>query len=116
MLYTIGTTAEIPTLPSHLPEKLVTEIFQGLAILDCEYEPTRNYLEIGGYSVILETPLDIQQFRHIINLETREPEWATFIGNTGYISALYIMNNDFSIMVFMPLSISPNIIRKELEE
>lgn len=116
MLYTIGTTAEIPTLPSHLPEKLVTEIFQGLVILDAEYEPTRNYLEIGGYSVVMETPLDIQQFSRIINIETRHPEWATFIGNTGYISALYIMNNDFSVMVYMPATVAPTIIRKELEE
>ena len=115
MLYTIGTTAEIPTLPSHLPEKLVTEIFQGLVILDCEYESSRNYLEIGGYSAIMETTQDISNFKPI-DLNTRQPEWATFIGNTGYISALYILNNDFSIMVYMPAHIMPNIIRKELEE
>ena len=52
LLYRIGTTAEIPSLPSHFPEKLVTEIFQGLVVLDAEYEPTRNYLESGGYSPI----------------------------------------------------------------
>ena len=115
MLYTIGTTAEIPTLPRHLPEKLVTEIFQGLVVLDCEYGPTRNYLEIGGYSVLAETKEDISNFAQI-DLETRQPEWATFIGNTGYISALYILNNDFSFMVYMPAHIMPNIIRKELEE
>ena len=115
MLYTIGTTAEIPTLPSHLPEKLVTEIFQGLVILDCEYEPTRNYLEVGGYSIIAETEEDISNFKHI-NLHTRQPEWATFIGNTGYISALYILNNDFSIMCYMNADIMPDIIRKELLE
>ena len=115
MLYTIGTIAEIATLPSHFPEKLVTEIFQGLVILDAEYEPTRNYLELGGYSIIVETEEDISSFKHI-DLHTRQPEWATFIGNTGYISALYIMNNSFSIMAFMPLSVSPTIIRKELEE
>ena len=115
MLYTIGTTAEIPTLPSHLPEKLVTEIFQGLVVLDAEYEPTRDYLEVGGYSIIAETKEDVYGFKHI-NLHTREPEWATFIGNTGFISALYIVNNDFSIMVYMPTTIMPEIIRKELEE
>lgn len=115
MLYTIGTTAEIPTLPSHLPEKLVTEIFQGLIILDCEYEPTRNFLELGGYSIIVETEEDISSFKHI-NLHTRQPEWATFIGNTGYISALYIISNSLSIMAYMPLTIAPTIIRKELEE
>jgi hypothetical protein len=65
LLYTIGTTAEIPTLPSHLPVKLVTEIFQGLLILDCEYEPTRNYLEVGGYSIIAETKEDIAKLPHL---------------------------------------------------
>jgi hypothetical protein len=115
LLYTIGTTAEIPTLPSYLPEKLVTEIFQGLVVLDCEYGPTRNYLEVGGYSVLAETKEDISNFAQI-DLETRQPEWATFIGNTGYISALYIISNSVSIMAYMPLTIAPNIIRKELEE
>ena len=115
MLYTIGTTAEIPTLPRHLPEKLVTEIFQGLVVLDAEYGPDRNYFEIGGYSILFEKREDISQFT-LIDLESRQPEWATWIDTTGYISALYILNNDFSIMVYMPANIMPNIIRKELEE
>lgn len=116
MLYTIGTAAEVSTLPSHLPEKLVTEVFQGLVILDAEYGSDRNYLESGGYSIIAETSDDIRKFIHTLNIETREPEWATRIGNTGFISALYIMNDDFSIMVYIPTAIMPEIIRKELEE
>ena len=115
MLYTIGTTAEVPTLPSDLPEKLRTEIFQGLVILDYEYGTDRNYLESGGYSIIAETKEDISKFT-AINLETRQPEWATWIGTTGYISSLYILNDDFSIMAYMPATIMPDIIRKELEE
>lgn len=115
MLYTIGTTAEIPTLPSDLPEKLRTEIFQGLVVLDCEYGADRNYLESGGYSIIAETKEDISKFT-AINLETRQPEWVTWIGTTGHISSLYILNDDFSIMAYMPASIMPDIIRKELEE
>ena len=114
MLYTIGTTAEIPTLPSNLPEKLRTEIFQGLVVLDCEYGADRNYLESGGYSIIAETTEDISKFT-AINLETRQPEWATWI-STDYISSLYILNDDFSIMAYMPATIMPDIIRKELEE
>ena len=116
LLYRIGTTAEIPSLPSHFPEKLITEIFQGLVVLDAEYEPTRNYLESGGYSVILETADDIQELAITLDIVTRTPEWATWIDNTGYISALYIINDDFSIMVYMKSEITPQIIRKELYE
>jgi hypothetical protein len=116
LLYRIGTTAEIPSLPSHFPEKLITEVFQGLVVLDCEYGENRNYLESGGYSVILETDDDIQQLTKTLNIATRPPEWATWIDNTGYISALYILNDDFSIMVYMKSEIVTPIIRKELYE
>ena len=116
MLYTIGTTSEIPSLPSHLPEKLVTEIFQGLVILDAEYGSDRNYLQTGGYSILAETPEDISKLAPTLDLHTRPPEWATWIGTTGYVSMLYIFNNDFSIMVYIPANIMPKIIRKELEE
>ena len=116
LLYRIGTTAEIPSLPSHFPEKLITEVFHGLVVLDCEYGEDRNYLQSGGYSVILETEDDIQEFAKTLDIVTRPPEWATWIDNTGYISALYILNDDFSIMVYMKSEIMPQIIRKELYE
>ena len=116
MLYRIGTTAEIPSLPSHFPEKLITEVFQGLVVLDCEYGENRNCLESGGYSVILETADDIQELAITHDIVTKPPEWATWIDNTGYISALYIINDDFSIMVYMKSEIIPKIIRKELYE
>lgn len=116
LLYRIGTTAEIPSLPSHFPEKLITEVFQGLVVLDCEYGENRNYLESGGYSVILETCEDIQEFATTLDVVNRPSEWATLIDNTGYISALYIFNDDFSIMVYMKSEIMPQIIRKELYE
>ena len=70
MLYTIGTTAEIPTLPSHLPKRLLTEVFQGLVVLDCEYGADRNYLESGGYSIIAETEdiiIKLNVFQNLIH-------------------------------------------------
>jgi hypothetical protein len=97
-------------------EKLITEVFQGLVVLDCEYGENRNCLESGGYSVILETEDDIQEFGKTLDIVTRPPEWATWIDNTGYISALYIINDDFSIMVYMRSEIIPTLIRKELYE
>lgn len=116
MLHIIGTANELSLLPSHLPEELLTEILQGLIVLDAEYGESRNYYESGGYSVIFETKEAISKFSPSLDIHVRQPEWATWIGTTGYISCLYIMNNDFSIMAYMPASIMPQIIRKELEE
>ena len=116
MLYTIGTANELPLLPSHLPEKLVTEISTGLVVLDAEYGEARNYYESGGYSVIAETIEDIPGLKAVIDYEKHPCEWGTKIGRTGFVSALYIINNDFSIMVYLPQDIAPTEIITELED
>lgn len=85
-------------------------------ILDAEYEPTRDYLQVGGYSLIAENLDDIPLIKNHVDFERHPPEWVTRIGNTGYASALFIMNDDFSIMVFMPISILPTTLLKELED
>ena len=116
MLYTIGTAHELSILPYHLPQELALEILAGLVILDAEYGESRNYYESGGYSVIAETIEDIPGLKCIIDYEKHPCEWATRIGRTGYISALYILNNDFSIMAYLPLAICPTAIINILEE
>ena len=115
MLYTIGTAHELSILPYHLPQELVLEILAGLDVLDAEYGESRNYYESGGYSVIAETIEDIPVLKAIIDYEKHPCEWATKIGRTGYVSALYILNNDFSIMVYLPQAICPTAIITELE-
>ncbi len=116
MLYRIGHTREVAMLPGHLPKKLLTEIFHGLVVLDAEYGEERDYMESGGYSLIAENREDILEMKKYLNVVSGLPEWATEIGSTGYVSALYIRNDDFSVMVYMPLETIPDEIRKELEE
>ena len=116
MLYKIGTAHELSILPYHLPEELVTEVLTGLVVLDAEYGESRNYFESGGYSVIAENIEDIPGLKAIIDYEKPPCEWATKIGRTGYISALFILNNSFSIMAYMPLAICPTAIINELED
>ena len=116
LLYAIGTAKEVALLPSHLPDELLTEVFTGLVVLDAEYGADRDYKESGGYSLIAETLDDLPQLNEIINTNIHAPEWATYIGKTGFVSALYIMNNDFSLMVYLPLEIAAVPIKLELED
>ena len=116
MLYTIGTAKEAAQLSSHLPEELRMEVLAGVVILDAEYGPDRDYHESGGYSLIAETLDDLPRLNDIINTNIHAPEWATYIGRTGFVSALYIMNNDFSLMVYLPLEIAAVPIKLELED
>ena len=115
MLYKLGTTKELQSLNCKLPDRVRTEIYMGLMILDVEYGEDRNYFESGGCSIILEDKEDILTLKEIIDFESHPCEWATQIHVTGYLSALYVMNDDFSIMVYMPISIAPEAILRDLE-
>ena len=103
-------------LPNHLPEQLLREVFTGLVVLDAEYGSDRNYRESGGFSLIAETREDLPTLNEIINTNIHAPEWATHIGKTDFVSALYIMNDDFSIMVYLPEKIAAVPIKLELED
>ena len=116
MLYRIGTKKELSSSGLKLPTKVRTEVFVGVSILDCEYGEDRNYLESGGFSLIAEAPEDIPAIKNYVDYEKHPCEWTTRIGNTGYISSLFVLNNDFSIIVYMPQEIAPQILLNELED
>lgn len=101
-------------LPDYLPEQLLREVFTGLVVLDAEYGTNRNHRTSGGFSLIAETREDLPALNEIINTNIHDPEWATHIGKTGFVSALYIMNDDFSIMVYLPQEIAAVPIKLEL--
>ena len=66
---------------------------------------------------IAETIEDVLQFKEIVDYDTHPCEWATKIGkDTGYVSALYLLNDDFVVVLYLPQSIAPEAILKDLEE
>lgn len=115
MLFKYGTTCEVYESASRFPDAVFTELLTGAVVLDSEYGEERDYHESGGYSVVIETADDLSALREIVNIDSRPCEWATIISSSGFISALYIFNNDYSIMVFMPQAIAPQAILNELE-
>lgn len=117
MLYRIGTKKDLPMVEHRIPERVFTEVARGIFILDAEYGTNRDPLRSGGYALIVETVDDITELREIIDYEFHPCEWATRIGkDTGYLSALYLLNDDFAIMVYMPTAIAPDAILRDLED
>ena len=114
MLYRIGTAKEIDSLPSVLPIHAYRELVRCTSILDYEYGVDRDYMEVGGYSLIAETEEDIQEFKSVVDYERHFPEWTYQYDN--YAAALYLMNDDFSIVIFIPLEVAPKEIMDELKE
>lgn len=117
LLYRIGTMDELSKAKLPLPRPVLADLTRTTTALDKEYGAARNYLTTGGYSLIVEEALDLPQLKQIINYDSHPCEWATEVAEgSGYLSALYLLNNDFSITVYMPIAIAPNTIKSELED
>ena len=115
MLTKFRTIQEIHNTTCSYPHEVISALLADCELLDRVYGKNRDYNESGGYSIVIDHLDDLPMLRNIINYDDHLCEWATRLGNSGYISALYIMNNDFSIIVFMPESIAPSSITKEIE-
>ena len=115
MLYRFGTTDEVYTCPIQLPDEVTNELIIGTSVLASEYGENRDYLNVGGYSIVIETIDDLPAIKSILDCDAHPCEWATRLGKSGYLSALYIINDDFSIMLFMPIAVAPAVILNELE-
>ena len=118
MLYMVGTLREVDRLESKLPISVFTELVRGTAILDYEYGENRNYRkDDGGYSLIAETAEDVEEIKKYVDYETHLCEWVTSIGkDSGYLSALFIMSNDFSIMLYLPSAVAPDVLLEEVDK
>ena len=52
-----------------------------------------------------------------VDYDVHPCEWATRLWKgTGYVSALYLMNNEFSILVFMPEVLAPTDVLEEMTD
>ncbi len=115
MLFKYGTVKEVYESASRFPDAVFTELLTSAVVLDSEYGMERDYSQIGGYSIVIEDADDLEALKSILNYDSYVCEWATSVGRSGFISALYILNDDFSLMLFMPKDIAPEAIIKELE-
>ena len=117
MLHKIGTLKELDATKLTLPECVMTELTRDIAILDCEYGENRNPALEGGYSVVVETADDLPELAKIVDYNHHPCEWVTRLGkDSGWVSILFIISDDYTFMVFMPVSILPETLRPDLED
>ena len=116
MLYRIGHKKDVYSCGYKFPRRALQEVHTGLMILDEEYGYDRNWEESGGYAILLDAAEDLQTLKAYVDYEKHPPEWVTLISYTKIISALFILNNDFSIIVYMPQNVAPQSLLNELEE
>ena len=116
MLYRIGHKKDVYSCGCKFPRRALQEVHTGLMILDEEYGYDRNWEESGGYAILAENAEDVEAIKQYVDFEKHPPEWVTAVSYTGITSSLLVLNNDFSIMVYLPEAICPEVIKRELEE
>lgn len=113
----IGTTQEVYFLRDVIPDSIFNDILRGVAVLDAEYGETRNYYEEGGYSVLIEGCDDLTKFRLLVDYEAHPCEWVIHSEpERNYLCALYLLNDDFSILLYLPVSLAPEVLLQDLED
>ena len=87
----------------HLPMNVVKKIAELVEILDNEYGFDRDVnRDLGGYVTVLEQMEDIKQLKKSqLDIEAEIPEWVdeVVVGSGVWIIALFILSNDYSIIV-----------------
>lgn len=115
MYYCLGTTAECTELEGKIPTKVLGEVVRGLAVLESDYGTDRNIFESGGYFLIADTHADLEQGRKLFDDRKHSCEWATTLGESGFCSALYLLTDDFSVMLYIPIKLANPDILENLE-
>ena len=111
----LGTVRECKELEGQLQQRVIDEVLRGLVVLDSEFGSGRDYLNVGGFSLIADTKEDLRRARDLFDDRWHYCEWATRLGDTGYVSALYLLSNEFSIMLYTKESLANEDVLENLE-
>ena len=106
MLYIIGNKDDLFKAQGEVPQDVFIKIFDDINLMDVIYGEHRDYLSVGGYSLVAQTRQDLLTVLKIFDYPTHPFEWVEKV-TEDYISILYVFNNDFSVTLYMPLSICP---------
>ena len=112
----VGTTKECAALYGYLPQRVIDEVLRGVAVLSAEYGEMRNYFETGGYSLIADTQEDLCCARKVFDDRRHYCEWATKLGDSGFCSALYLLSNELSVMLYVPITLANKDILENMGE
>ena len=106
LLYRIRTQNDLKMIMGSFPLAVADEAERVIALLDENYENGK-----GGFVAVVENELDLEELQHYhLDCQKDVCEFADVLGDSGFISVLYIVGTEFAINVIMPLSIKPAIV------
>ena len=105
MFYQFNTKTDLSKLPSTFP------LYECIAI---KLE-LMAFEGSEGCILLAETIADLDAVRSIINIDVHPCEWAEYADKDHqYVLAVYQLNNDYGIDLYLPTAIAPDTIKEEL--
>ena len=115
LLYRIGTARELDSQECEFPEFVAEKVLYYVTVLDGAYGMDRDYLKSGGYVLVAQNCKDIADVKVIVDYDVLLSEWVEVIGD-NYLAVLYLLGDDYSIVVIMPKDIAPSKVLEGLKE
>ena len=112
MLYKIGTKKELSMLERELPKYVSEKLLEYIDVLNDAYGENRDYTKRGGYILIVEDSEDVLSINDIFDYRSLLFEWVDRLGD-DYIAVLYMLSDDYAIVLCLPVAIAPDINLKE---
>ncbi len=101
----------------NIPDEIFESVFETIKILDSNYGTDRTEADLGGYILIVENSEDAIKTSDILreSINTAIPEISQKISN-NFFRAVYILNPDFSVIVFYNVENAPDIVKNGANE
>lgn len=113
MLYKVGTKKELSMLEMELPEYVSEKLLEYIDVLNDAYGKNRDYTKKGGYILIAEDSDDVLSIDTIFDYRSLLFEWIDRLGD-DYVAVLYMLSDDYAIVLCLPVAITPDIILNEM--
>ena len=118
MVYKLGNVTDLESLPP-MDEVTYGTLFEFTSVLTNEYGADRNIDQDDGGFVLYATPgTDAEEVKAMFDYSAHTIEYVnrTLQAEPPICSALYILNNDFTVVIVMSISDSPKEITDNFEE
>lgn len=114
MVYKIGNPADLESLP--FTDDTTMEILRRHAkTLSVEYGENRNINENDGGYILYATPgTSSAELKAFFDVSKHPPEYVNTYGSL--CEAVYLLNNDFSVVIVMSIANAPTEILNEIDK
>jgi len=113
MVYKIGNIADLESLP--LVDDTALELLcHHASVLSHEYGENRNIdTDDGGYVLYVVPGTSVAEIKSFFDISKHNPEYVNTYGNL--CEAVYILTNDYAVVVIMSISDAPTEILNEID-